>query len=43
MIFIKLKDFLIPPSLLEERKEISFQVPLCKTNEEKIKQIICKL
>ena len=37
------EDFLIPPSLFEERKEISFQVPFCKRNEEKMKRIICKL
>ena len=37
------EDFLIPPSLFEERKEISFQVPFCKRNEEKTKRIICKL
>ena len=37
------EDFLIPPSLFEEQKEISFQVPYCKRNEEKMKQIICKL
>ena len=42
--FILQKIFsLIPPSLFEERKEISFQVPFCKRNEEKVKQIICKL
>ena len=34
------KDFLIPPSLFEERKEIIFQVPYCKRNEEKMKRII---
>ena len=37
------EDFLIPPSLFEEQKEISFQVPYCKRNEEKMKRIICKL
>ena len=37
------EDFLIPPSLFEERKEISFQVPFCKRNEDKMKRIICKL
>ena len=37
------EDFLIPPSLFEERKEISFQVLFCKRNEEKMKRIICKL
>ena len=37
------EDFLIPPSLFEERKEISFLVPFCKRNEDKMKQIICKL
>ena len=30
------EDFLIPPSLFEERKEISFQVPFCKINEDKM-------
>ena len=37
------KDFLIPPSLFAERKEISFQVPFCERNQEKTKRIICKL
>ena len=37
------EDFLIPPSLFDEQKEISFQVPFCKRNEEKMKRIICKL
>ena len=37
------EDFLIPPSLFEERKEISFQVPFCKRNKDKMKRIICKL
>ena len=37
------EDFLIPPSLFEEWKEISFQVPFCKRNEDKMKRIICKL
>ena len=37
------KDFLIPPSLFEERKEISFKVPFCKRNQVKTKRIICKL
>ena len=37
------EDFLIPPSLFEDRKEISFQIPYCKRNEEKMKRIICKL
>ena len=37
------EDFLIPPSLFEEWKEISFQVPFYKRNEEKTKRIICKL
>ena len=42
--FILQKIFsLIPPSLFEEQKEVSFQVPFCKRNEEKVKQIICKL
>ena len=36
------EDFLIPP-LFEQQKEISFQVPFCKRNEEKMNQIICKL
>ena len=36
-------DFLIQPSLFEERKEISFKVPFCKRNEGKMKRIICKL
>ena len=40
--FHQTKDFLIPPSLFEEWKEISFQVPCRKRNEEKIKRIICK-
>ena len=35
-------DFLIPPTLFEEREEISFQIPYCKRNE-KMKGIICKL
>ena len=30
-------------SLFEEQKEISFQIPFCKRNEEKMKRIICKL
>ena len=29
-------------SLFEEQKEISFQIPFCKRNEEKMKRIICK-
>ena len=37
------EDFLIPPSLSEDWKEISFQVPFCKRNEEKMKRIIFKL
>ena len=37
------EDFLIPPSLFEERNEISFEVPFCKRNEGKMKRIICKL
>ena len=37
------KDFLIPPSLFEQRKEISFQVPYCRRNEEKMKRIIWNL
>ena len=37
------EDFLIPPSLFEEQKKISFQVPFCKRNEEKIKRFFCKL
>ena len=44
MIFIKTKeDFLIPPSLFEERKETSFEVPFCKRNKYKMKRIFCKL
>ena len=41
--FHQTEDFLIPPSLFEEWKEISFQVPFYKRNEEKTKRIICKL
>ena len=37
------EDFLIPPSLFEERKEVSFQIPFYRRSEKKIKQIICKL
>ena len=40
--FHQTKDFFIPPLLFEERKEISFQVPFRKRNEEKMKRIICK-
>ena len=36
-------NFFIPSTLFEERNEISFQVPFCKRNEEKMKGIICKL
>ena len=40
----QIKEYiLIPPSLFEERKEISFQILFCKRNKEKIKRIICKL
>ena len=34
------EDFLIPPSSIEEQKEIIFQVPFCKRNEEKMKRVI---
>ena len=37
------KDFLIQSLLFVEQKEIRFQVPFCKRNEEKMKKIICKL
>ena len=37
------EDFPIPPSLFEERKEISFQVPFCRRNEEKMERIIYNL
>ena len=37
------EDILIQPSLFQEQKEISFQVPFCKRNEEKVKQITCIL
>ena len=37
------KYFLIQWSLFEEKKEISFQIPFSKRNEEKMKRIICKL
>ena len=37
------EDFLIPPSLFEQQKEISIQVPFGKRNEEKMKWIICIL
>ena len=37
------EDFLISLTLFEERKEISFQLPFCKSNDEKMKRIICKL
>ena len=37
------EDFIIAPTLFEEREEISFQVPFSKTNEEKMKRIICNL
>ena len=37
------KYFLTQSLLFEEQKEISFQIPFCKRNEEKMKRIICKL
>ena len=37
------EDFPTPPSFFGERKEITFQVPFCERNEEKMKRIICKL
>ena len=37
------EDPLIPTSLFEERKEVSFQIPFCKRNENEISRIIDKL
>ena len=42
--FQKTKKYsLTQSSLFEEQKEISFQIPFCKRNEEKMERIICKL
>ena len=37
------EDFIIPPSLFEERKEVYFQIPFCRQNEFQVKTIIQKL
>ena len=37
------EDLLIPTNLFEEREELSFQIPFCKRNENKISRINDKL
>ena len=37
------EDLLKPTNLFEERKELSFQIPFCKRNENKISHINDKL
>ena len=36
-------DYLIPPTLFDEKKEAIFQIPYCKRNEECINNVINKL
>ena len=40
---VEKEDSVIPPQVFDERKIVYFQLPLCKTNEQKIKSIVNKL
>ena len=37
------KEPIVPPQMFDERKTVYFQLPFCKTNEQKIKSIANKL
>ena len=40
---VEKEEPIIPPQMFDERKTVYFQLPFCKTNEQKIKSIVNKL
>ena len=40
---VEKEEPIIPPQMLDERKTVYFQLPFCKTSEQKIKSIVNKL
>ena len=40
---VEKEEPIIPPQMFDERKTVYFQLPFCKTNEQKMKSIVNKL